>query len=538
MIRILTKILLYLHWALWINTYPLLGNTSQKNQLIYGDTTFLQQLDPYTAHEAAAKKLSHLIFDSLIEVDIYGNYQPSLATAWKISSDKSSINLTLRKGVLWHPSTPFKEQKFFSAKDVVTTIRLQQSPRSQIPNRKRFQYIQGVSVQDQHHITITFRLILREPLRFLTFKILPYHILGATPGLRNNLDFVRHPYGTGPYRFIKANQEGEIFLKSNPSYYKGRPKIDEIFFKSFIDPGIMIKTLSFGAIDLVSHVSPQHLIEILGDRKLQIQAYEALSFSFIAINNRHPFLKSKKVRQALSYAINRKEMLKAFYLDKGTLISGPFSPSSWAYNYDIKPIQYNFKKALKFLRDENFLQDPVTKKLMDRKLNKPVKKLIFVSSNAHKNEMTKRVILAIQSYLGKIGLDIEVIHLDWQNWKKRVLRDRNYDLTIATWKFDDSANIMSLFHSQNIHPWGNNFVQFHNTTIDTYLTSATISHDFLKKRSLYKKLHGMLAEETPYIFLWTLPQHAAYKKDLHGVSIRPLEFFDRIIHWHYSPTAK
>ncbi len=299
--------------------------------------------------------------------------------------------------------------------------------------------------------------------------------------------------------------------------------------KPYADRTIMAQSLMYKALDLVTFVSPKDTSEIRGDRQLRLVPYDALSFSFLALNNQNQFLKDRRVRQAINYAIHRQEILDAFFQGDGTLISGPFSPTSWAYNLDVKGYTHDPNRAKELFQAAGYADRNQDGFLQHRDGTKV--QLSFVVPVAGESEMTKRIALAIQSYLNKAGLQVDLKFLDWKVWKQKVLAQHDYDMTIASWSFDDAANISSLFHSASAKPWGNNFVLLKNQRIDSMLTEAASTNDFEKRRMIYKSLHAMISNEAPYVFLWTLKHHAAHQKDLKGVQVEPFAFFKHILSW-------
>jgi peptide/nickel transport system substrate-binding protein len=245
------------------------------------------------------------------------------------------------------------------------------------------------------------------------------------------------------------------------------------------------------------------------------------------MNNARGVLRDKRVRQAISQAINRQEMIDAFFQGKGRLISGPFPPSSWAYNLDVKPLSYDPERAKSLLAAAGL-------RYKDGRLVSPTGQpvtLSFAVPLAGESEMIKRVVLAFQGYLEAVGIKVELQFMDWLVWKKKVLAEHDYDVTIAAWSFDDASNITSLFHSSSSKPWGNNFVQYKNTEVDSLLTEADVTNDFDMKRAIYHKIHAVLAEDAPYTYLWTLQHHAAHNQRLSGVRVEPFAFFKYILGW-------
>src|SRR5690606_18415532 len=135
-----------------------------------------------------------------------------------------------------------------------------------------------------------------DPLKAALFKILPHHVLGAAPSLKRDSEFAKHPVGTGPYIFIKANNQGEVLLSAHKSHFKGTPGIERIVMKSYADQTIMAQSLMYNSLDLITYVSPRDLGEVVGDAKLNVLPYDALSFSFFGLNTDRGILRDKRVR--------------------------------------------------------------------------------------------------------------------------------------------------------------------------------------------------------------------------------------------------
>ena len=508
----------------------------EPNQMVYGETTRLDTFDPYTVHEAAGVRLSDLLFDSLVDIGPGGDYKAALAKSWKVEEAGLSVVFELQENVFWHPAlgeVPTSRPHPLCPEDIMVTIRLLHSPQSEIPNRERFNVVRSAERIDDTHVRVRLSRAMMDPLRALTFKILPAHVVGASTSLRRDSEFARFPIGTGPFQFTKANAQGEVLLLSNPKYYARKPKLDRIVMKAYADQAVMAQSLMFNSLDLITYVSPRDLGEIISDQRLSVVPYDALSFSFFAMNTDRGVLKDKRVRQAIALSINRQEMLDAFFQGKGRLISGPFPPTSWAYNLDVKPVIYDVDRAKALLTAAGLI-DKDQDGLLEAPSGNPIK-LSFAVPMAGESETIKRMVLAFQSYLEASGIRVELQFMDWLVWKKKVLEEHDYDVTIASWSFDDASNISSLFHSSSAKPWGNNFVMHRSQEVDSLLSEADATLDFDKRRAIYHKLHAMIADETPYVFLWTLMHHAAHTSRLTGVRVEPFTFFKYITSWRMEP---
>lgn len=501
---------------------------SKANSVVYGEPGRSENFDPYTPHEASARRLSDLIFDSLITLSKSGDYIAHLANAWKVGEGNTFVDIILKKDVRWHDSK-FGNSKTFSADDVLKTVSLITNPESEIPNQEIFASISSAEKLSPYSVRIRFRRAVRDPLRYLMFKILPSHVLADVNALKRDQQFSKQPIGTGPFQFVSMTDTGEVVLKASGSYFKGEPEIKELTMKAYADQSIMAKSLMFNALDLVAYISPRDLDEVLGDRNLTVTPYDALSFTFIGMNSDRGILKDKRVRHAIAKAINRDEMLQAFFQGRGQQISGPFPPTSWAYNLEVPITKFDQGEAKNLLRQVGLL-DNDKNGILESRTGTEIK-LLFAVPLAGESEIVKRISLALQDYLRKVGLQVELQFMDWSVWKKRVLGERDYDLTIASWSFDDANNISSLFHSSNAIPYGNNFVNFKNPEVDSMLTEANVTSDFDKRRAIYHALHAKLAEEAPYAYLWTLMHHAAHNSRLSNVEVSPFSFFRYVMNW-------
>jgi peptide/nickel transport system substrate-binding protein len=274
-------------------------------------------------------------------------------------------------------------------------------------------------------------------------------------------------------------------------------------------------------------VNPRDIPEIQGDKRFNLQPYNALSYSFFGYNVRSPLLADKRVRKAFTHAVNRQEMLDSFFNGQGTIISGPFAPGSWAYNLDVQPLTFDPAKARALLQEAGFSQGS------DGFMQKDGKRLALTLKVPieKESEAVKRVVLAFRNYLKNVGADIKVEFKEWQAWKEDVFFEHEFDIIFAIWVFDDSADISSLFHSGEIGAWKNNFGGYSNPEVDGLINESKLTLDHEKRRTINRKLHAILADENPYTFLWTLTNYSAHHKKVRRVAIHPYKFFSYADDW-------
>jgi len=281
---------------------------------------------------------------------------------------------------------------------------------------------------------------------------------------------------------------------------------------------------------MVVEVNSRDIAQIQGDKRFNLYPYNALSYTFFGHNYRDPILAKKEVRQAIAYATNRQEMLDSFYSGRGTLISGPFAPGSWAYNLDVKSLPFNPARAKELLAQAGYSKLGADGYLVADE-GKPLQFTLKIPIEKE-NEAVKRVALAFQNYLKQVGIKINLEFREWQAWKQDVFVDHDFDIVIASWAFDDSADISTLFHSGETSAWRNNFVGYTNPEVDALIVEAKTTLDREKQRTVNQRLHVILAEEQPYTFLWTLTNYAAVHKKVRHVELHPFKLFTFADTWY------
>ncbi len=502
------------------------GSTADGGTLSYGEYGRPATLDPITSNEMISLRITELVFSGLVAIDEKQQIVPELAERWEVSPDGRTYTFFLRKDVTWHPRDR-EEARPFTAEDVVFTYNVMMHPKTVTPLKVRYEFIDKVEMLDNLAVRFTLKRPILNGLAKFSFKIIPRHGPANPAFLTREDPFVQNPIGTGPYILRNVTADREIILVANDQYFKGRPHIEKVVAKPFADQNILTQAMMFNAIDMIVLVNPRNIPEIQGDKRFILQPYNALSYSFFGYNLRNPLLADKRVRQAFTYAVNRQEMLDAFFNSQGTIISGPFAPGSWAYNLDVQPLPFDPQKAAALLRDAGFTPgaDGILQKdgkKLSLSLKVPIEK---------ESEAVKRVVLAFQNYLRSIGVAVRVEFREWQAWKVDVFLEHEFDIVFASWVFDDSADITSLFHSAEIGPWRNNFGGYSSPEVDSLIVESKLTLDHEKRRTIYRKLHALLADEAPYTFLWNLTNYSAYHRKVRRVAIHPYKFFSFADEW-------
>jgi len=498
-------------------------------KLVYGEYGRPATLDPITSNDMVGLRLTELLFNGLVSFSPKNEVVPDLAEKWTVSPDNRVYTFTLRNDVKWHAKAGLADRTV-AADDVVGTLSVIRHPRTLTPLKAPYELVAEARKLDPQTLEITLKRPIVNALGRLSFKVVPSFALKNPEFLSRDDPFAQNPVGTGPFQLAQVTDEGDVVMEANALYYKGRPHLDRVVLKPFADRNVLTQALLFNSADMVVEVNSRDIAQIQGDKRFNLYPYNALSYTFFGHNFRNPHLAKRDVRQAIAYATNRQEMLDSFYAGRGTLISGPFAPGSWAYNLDVKPVPFNLARAKELLGQAGYAKlgsdgylAAEDGKPLQFGLKIPIEK---------ENETIKRVALAFQNYMKQVGIKINLEFREWQAWKQDVFVDHDFDMVIANWAFDDSADISTLFHSGETSAWRNNFVGYSSPEIDALIVEAKTTLDREKQRTINQRLHALLAEEQPYTFLWTLTNYAAVHKKVRHVELHPFKLFTFADTWY------
>lgn len=488
-------------------------------ELRYSEATAPTSLNPFLVRDMPSLRASELVFEGLVSPPDAGKVQPLLAEKWEIAPDGMSITFKLKKNVKWHDGEPL------TAEDVVFTVNAGKDPRSETFLKTQFETFAGAEALNERTVKLEFSRRVPNPLFYAGFKILPAH-LHPEGYVKDELSHEKI-IGTGPFVFEKWASSGDIRFTANKNYHEdNQPNIEAVEVTPVPDDNIRNDLLRYNAVDLVPKVRPRDIpsLEELGG--VRLYPYSTLSYAFIGINMRNPALRDHRVRKALALALDRTEMLKAHYGNRGSVISGPFPPASWAYNSDVAPWPFSVEKAASLLDDAEIKDND--RDGVREYGGKPFS-LKFVS--LAQSEVQKAVVLDIQQQLKNIGVIAEIQFFEPLSWKKAVFEDHDFDLVLTEWTFDHSVNIYTLFHSTQAGANGNNIGGYANSTVDRLLEESRSAENSEVLRASYGELHRVLHEDLPYIFLWGLNRYAAVSSRISNVRLHPFYFFTYVGDW-------
>jgi peptide/nickel transport system substrate-binding protein len=498
-------------------------------EMTYGEGEGIGKMNPYTqtASRGPSDRLFALIYEGLVRYDFdKDSVVALLADAWE-QRDPKHLIFNLRRNVTWHDGVPF------TAWDVQFTLEfILRRARPQIANT--FEFIDSLRVMDDYHLLVTFKRPTPFVIALFDTWMIPRHLFDSAYLDRTDIpSLAAKPVGTGPYKFVTKTLDGHVSLAVNDKYWGTRANLESVLMRYIPDPTTLVQSALYESIKMVVETPPLDIAKLEISGKYKLLPYQSFTIHVFAYNCNNPVLKNPVVRRALTIAVNREDMLKQWYANKGAVLSGPFTQYSSYFNPRVQPLPYNPVEAKRLLetlgyKDNN--SDGVRENPLD---GKPLRfQLIIPVERVGGSTVIQNVAESYSNFLRAVGVQIQTTALSLDDYLRVMMEEHQFDIAWRTWTFDNSYDITDLFHSKENYPGGNNFISYGNAEVDKVIQFFQTKEDKQERRIAMQFLHQKLAEECPYTFLYTVDNYAAVHYSYTNVKIDPYYFFTYFPQWY------
>ncbi len=483
----------------------------------YGDT-FIESsigdastLLPVLASDSASSEINGLIYSGLVRYDKNLQIEGDLAESWDVSEDNLTITFYLHKGVTWHDGAPF------TSADVKFNYQLYIDPKTPTAYAESFKQVTGIETPDPYTFIVHYDKPYAPALISWAMSIHPRHLLEGEDITKSSL--ARKPIGTGPYRFSEWVGGEKIVLESNPDYFEGQPYIKRVVYRIIPDISTQFLELQTGSLDYMG-LSPLQFNRQTDTpvfRRLYSKyRYLNFGYTYLGYNLKHPIFQDKRVRHALSYAINKQELIDGVLLGYGKVATGPYKPDTWVYNDNVPKYGYSPEKARQLLAEAGW-QDRDDDGILD----KDGRKLAFTIVTNQGNDLRSKTGEIIQRRFKEVGVEVKLRIIEWATFLKEFINPGNFDATILGWTGGPEPDQYNIWHSSKTGPRQLNFIGFKNPEVDSLLEKGRRVFDQQQRKVIYDRFQEILAEEQPYTFLYIGEALPAVSKRFRGVKPAP-----------------
>lgn len=490
--------------------------------IVEGSIGDASNLIPILSSDSSSHSISGLIFNGLVKYDKNMNLVGDLAESWQISEDGLVIIFHLRKGVTWHDGAPF------TADDVLYTYQVTIDPNTPTAYAGDFLKVTTAEVLDSHIFRVTYDRPFAPALSSWGASILPRHLLEGKDITKSPL--TRHPVGTGPYMFKEWVTGQKIVLAANPHYFEGRPYIDGYIMRIIPDMATMFLELRAQGIDEMNLTPLQYTRQTETNvfrNNYNKYRYLSFSYTYLGYNLENPLFQDKRVRQAISHAINKQEIIEGILLGLGQEATGPFKPGSWVYNPHVKRYAYDPEKATVLLSQAGW-RDTDGDGILDRN-GTPFTFEIITNQG---NEVRAKCAEIIQRRLANIGLAVKIRIIEWAAFINEFINKKRFDATILGWTISMDPDLYDVWHSSKTKSGELNFISFKNKEVDDLLERGRTTFDQEERKQCYDRIQEILAEEQPYTFLYVPDALPIVNNRVHGIEPAPIGIGHNMIKWY------
>lgn len=461
-----------------------------KTELTMGYTIEPEGLDPHRTAAASTFTVTNNIYDTLVGVSSDWEIVPRLAKEWELSEDGTEITFKLRDDVKFHNG------RQMTSKDVEFSFNRLKDDES--PKARDYENITEIVAEDDY--TIKFRtenldVDLLESFAYPWAAVVPEE---AADNLKIN------PVGTGAFTLKEWIPQQHLVLQRNDDYYGHKAKLETVKMVLIPDATSMMASFQVGDLDIIPLTGDQvTMVENNADYKVISEAMNAVQI--MSINTDHEILSNDKVRQAMAMAINKQEVIDASMFGYGDQIGSHLPPTSPDYFDTNDVIEYNPDKAKELLKEAGYENG------FDIKMALPKNYQLHVDAGQ-----------VIADQLSKIGINVNVELIEWGTWLSDVYGAKNFETTVVghTGRLDSFA-FLSRYYSDS-----NDYISLKTGEVDELLDRAQQEQDGDKRKEIYKEIQIILANKLPAIYLQTPRTMLALQKNVSGMEIFPIDFYD------------
>jgi peptide/nickel transport system substrate-binding protein len=464
-------------------------------------------LNPLLAGNTTEAMIGRLIFDPLVTVDETGkNDVPVLAAVVPtlqnggISKDGLTITYHLRHNIKWHDGFPF------TSKDVKFSWKAILDKNNNVETHTGYELASSVDTPDDYTVVFHMKKPFSPAVDTLfgdsdsPYSVVPEHLLASLPNI-NTIPFNSMPIGTGPYKIVRWVHGDHIDLEANRDYFLGRPKIEHITIKTIPDENTEVNQLRTHDLDWQFEASPDHynVLKTVPDITLVLQ--DRNEFERFDLNTVHPPLDDVRVRQAISYTIDRAALVARLTGGSAAAADQDLPPFLWAHSSTITHYPPDTAKAKALLAQAGFAPGP------DGILVRNGKRLSLVLVTNVSNSTRKSGVVQIQSMLRTVGIDVEVKTytgtLLFETYGQGgILQTGKYDMAWTGWVSGVDPDNSSLYVCSARPPGGNNDTRYCKPEMDAAQTDALTHFDRPTRKKAYDRIETMLTRDIPTIPIW------------------------------------
>ncbi|MET0574900.1 MAG: ABC transporter substrate-binding protein [Mesorhizobium sp.] len=455
------------------------GAMAARTDLVVGVVLEPPHLDPTAGAAAAIDEVLYAnVFEGLTRISPQGEVLPDLAESWTVSDDGKAYTFKLHSGVKFHDGTDF------GADDVKFSLDRARAEGSTNAQKGLFAAIDTVEVVDPATVKVT----LKNPQGLFLYNMgVGDAVIVAPESADGNKE---KPIGTGPFKFDSWAKGSSIKLSRAEEYWGDPVALDKVEFRIIPDAAAAVPAMLSGDVQAFPFFPPDAIDQVTSDPRFKVVVGATEGETILSINNKKPPFDKLEVRQAIASAIDRKAVIDAASNGLGQPIGSFMSPANPAYVDLTGAYPHDLAKAKEYLKAAG-LEDGFSATI---KLPPPP----YARLGGE----------VIASHLREIGINLEIIPVEWADWLSKVFTDKDYDLTIVS---HTEPNDIDIFSRPGY------YFQYENPEFNKLIEELGVTNDDAKRKEILGAAQKILAHDVPAVFLFELPKVGVWDAKLEGL---------------------
>jgi peptide/nickel transport system substrate-binding protein len=489
-------------------------------------------------HAVADLVFDHLaeIGDSLQTTGDHG-FEPQLADMWTWAPDSMSVAFHLDPRARWHDGVPVR------AADVRFSLVLSKNPKLGSSIGPLLTNVDSVSVRDSLTAVAWFHAKTPESFFNIVYQlwVLPKHLLDTIPPERlATSEVVRHPVGSGRFRFVSWEPGTRLELMADTGNYRGRSKLDRVIWAITPNNNAAFTQMLSGEADLLENATPDQLKAVAGHADLRPFIWPSLQYVFLGMNSRdpgrharsHPVFGDLRVRRAVSMAIDRHAMLQNVFDSLGAISYGPFPRTLATSDTTLGLPPYDPAHAAALLDSSGWTAGPDG--VRHRNGRALAVRLLVPTSSAFR--MAYAVL--IQDALRKAGMTVT---LDAEQFPSFLAKQTagDFDLVLSGAGTDPNAGgAEQTWGTTAMPPSGLNYVAYANPRFDALIDTASAAFDAAAAQRFASRAYQVIADDAPAVWLYDVVSYGVINRRFHIPAMRADGWWQHLADWTIPTDAR
>lgn len=520
-----------------------------ENRIVIGISSDVQTFNTLFAFSYEETMITDILFPALF--DFRWNYEKGelepyamIAKSWEWSEDSSDMKVVLRDDIYWTDGTKLTSNDVVFSYDVFSDPIVQ----SRLTGTFNFLFTDKdgkIDIEKSFTVISPTEFIIHFPenvavhINDISIPVIPENIFSDIRRDQLNSSHINYDIVTcGAFKLKKWDKNQSIVLEADSSSFLfNQDQVSEIIFKIVPDYTSRVLQLKKADLDLIELVKVEDMEDLKANVTLKLFNNVGREYDYIGWNNIDPeqfhkgeivpnkLFGSKNVRKALTYAINRKEIIEEYLLGQGEIASTPISPIfKSAFNNEINPYDYNPDEAKKLLAMDGWKDDD-----NNGILEKDGEEFKFKMYYPVGNPLREYASTVVKNNLKMVGIDVTSEKMELGAFIDN-LYDRKLDAWMAGWGVPISFELKPFWYSDpNIGVL--NFACYGSSEVDSILNllDSKVSDD--KRNELIKKFQMVIHKDEPVTFLYWTPNIVAYNKRIKNINVTPYGVMTHCWEW-------